>query len=164
MASLSGGVGSVRQSNNKGNRDVFSDTSRKAGDAFRARALDGLPHAGNAPAAGAPAANQQGQAANTGPLRVAVKAEPSQAEWTKVCGKDPSNNAEICYTTRDFVSDQGQPVLATAVYDVKGPQNQKIVRFLMPLGLLLKPGIRFAVDQSAPLAGTYTMCFPNGWA
>jgi hypothetical protein len=45
---------------------------------------------------------------------------------------------------------------------VKGAQNQKVVRFLMPLGLLLKPGIRFAVDQTTPLAGTYTVCFPNG--
>jgi invasion protein IalB len=111
------------------------------------------------PAAGAP---QQGQQAATGPLVVQVKPEPSQTEWTKVCGKDPGNNAEICYTTRDFVSDQGQPVLAAAVYDVKGPQTQKVVRFLMPLGLLLKPGIRFAVDQSQPIAGTYTICFPNG--
>lgn len=115
------------------------------------------------PAQPAAPAQQQGQQSQTGPLIVQVKSEPSQAEWTKVCGKDPGNNAEICYTTRDFVSDQGQPVLATAVYDVKGgPQSQKIVRFLMPLGLLLKPGIRFAVDQSAPMAGTYTMCFPNG--
>lgn len=113
------------------------------------------------PAPAAPAA-QQGQQAATGPLLVQVKAEPSQADWTKVCGKDPGNGAEICYTTRDFVSDQGQPVLAAAVYDVKGALNQKVVRFLMPLGLLLKPGIRFAVDQTAPLAGTYTVCFPNG--
>ena len=115
-----------------------------------------------APAAPAQAAPQQGQQ-NTGPLVVQVKPEPSQTDWTKVCGKDPANGAEICYTTRDFVSDQGQPVLAAAVYDVKGgPQAQKVVRFLMPLGLLLKPGIRFAVDQSQPLAGTYTICFPNG--
>lgn len=99
---------------------------------------------------------------DTGPLLVAVKPEPSQTEWTKVCGKDPANNAEICYTTRDFVSDQGQPVLAAAIYDVKGPSSTKIVRFLMPLGLLLRPGIRFAVDQGAPSAGAYTICFPNG--
>lgn len=113
------------------------------------------------PAPAQPAQNNQA-AGGTGPLLVQVKAEPSQADWTKVCGKDPSNNSEICYTTRDFVSDQGQPVLAAAVYDVRGAQSQKIVRFLMPLGLLLKPGIRFAIDQTQPLAGAYTMCFPNG--
>jgi len=107
---------------------------------------------------------QQGQAG--GPTVVQVKPEPSQTDWTKVCGKDQASNAEICYTTRDFVSDQGQPVLAVAVYDVKGgnPQQagQKIVRFLLPLGLILQPGIRFAVDQGQPTAGRYAICFPNG--
>jgi invasion protein IalB len=97
----------------------------------------------------------------SGPTIVQVKPEPSQPEWTKVCGSDPANNKEICYTTRDFISDQGQPVLAVAIYDVKG-DPQKIVRFLMPLGLLLTPGIRFGVDQAQPIAGKYQICFPNG--
>jgi invasion protein IalB len=107
-------------------------------------------------------AQQPGQA--TGPTVVQVKPEPSQTDWTKVCGKDQGSNAEICYTTRDFVSDQGQPVLAVAVYDVKGgPQGgSKVVRFLMPLGLLLQPGVRFAVDQGQPTPGRYAICFPNG--
>lgn len=102
-----------------------------------------------------------GAAAATGPTVVQVKPEPSQTTWTKVCGKDQAANKEICYTTRDFVSDTGQPVLAVAVYDVKGDAN-KIVRFLMPLGLLLRPGIRFGVDNSQPTSGAYAVCFPNG--
>ena len=115
-----------------------------------------------APSPAAPAQQPQAAQQNTGPTVVQVKAEPSQPDWTKVCGKDQANNAEICYTTRDFVSDQGQPVLAVAIYDVKGPQAQRIVRFLMPLGLLLQPGIRFAVDQGQATAGRYAICFPNG--
>ncbi|MET0743487.1 MAG: invasion associated locus B family protein, partial [Microvirga sp.] len=107
----------------------------------------------------APAPGLAPQAQGTGPMVVQVKAEPSQPDWTKVCGKDQAANKEICYTTRDFVSDQGQPVLAVAIYDVKGDPN-KIVRFLMPLGLLLKPGIRFAVDQGQPTPGGYAICFP----
>ena len=115
------------------------------------------------PKPGAPAQAPAAQAPQgNGPMVVQVKAEPSQPEWTKVCGKDQGANAEICYTTRDFVSDQGQPVLAVALYDVKGQQAQKIVRFLMPLGLLLQPGIRFAVDQGQPTDGKYAVCFPNG--
>ncbi|MGO4386082.1 invasion associated locus B family protein [Microvirga sp. 2YAF29] len=109
-----------------------------------------------APAAGQPAQQQ------SGPTVVQVKAEPSQPEWTKVCGKDQNTNTEICYTTRDFVSDQGQPVLALAVYDIKGQQPQKVVRFVMPLGLLLAPGLRFTVDQGQAVAGRYVMCLPNG--
>lgn len=115
------------------------------------------------PAAQQPAAPAQQQGdQGTGPTVVQVKPEPSQPDWTKVCGKDQGTNSEICYTTRDFVSDQGQPVLAVAVYDVKGQQSQRIVRFLMPLGLLLQPGIRFAVDQGQPTPGKYAICFPNG--
>ena len=114
------------------------------------------------PAPAAPAAQPQ-QAAAPGGTVVQVKPEPSQPDWTKVCGKDAAaGNAEICYTTRDFVSDQGQPVMAVAVYDAKGAQSQKIVRFLMPLGLLLQPGIRFAVDQGQQTNGRYAICFPNG--
>jgi invasion protein IalB len=108
-----------------------------------------------------PAAPAQGQGAPAGPTVVQVKPEPSQTSWTKVCGKDQAANKEICYTTRDFVSDQGQPVLAAAIYDVKGDPN-KIVRFLMPLGLLLQPGIRFGVDSAQPTGGRYAICFPNG--
>lgn len=113
------------------------------------------------PPAAAPAQPAQGQGAQTGPTVVQVKPEPSQTSWTKVCGKDQAANKEICYTTRDFVSDQGQPVLAVAIYDVKGDTN-KIVRFLMPLGLLLQPGIRFAVDSAQPTPGRFAICFPNG--
>ena len=118
-----------------------------------------------APRAGQPAPAQPAQApagqAGTGPTVVQVKPEPSQTAWTKVCGKDEAAKKEICYTTRDFVSDQGQPVLAAAIYDVKGDAN-KIVRFLMPLGLLLQPGIRFGVDTAQPTAGRFAICFPNG--
>lgn len=103
-----------------------------------------------APPAGAPA----------GPVKVELS--PSQAEWTKVCGKDPSAGKEICYTTRDFGAQADQPpVLALAVYDVKG-DDTKIVRLLMPVGLMLKPGFRFAVDKNQPEAGAYEICFPNG--
>ncbi len=78
------------------------------------------------PPAGQQPAQQPAGAQNTGPTVVQVRPEPSQTEWTKVCGRDPGNNREICYTTRDFVSDQGQPVMAVAVYDVKGDATRII--------------------------------------
>src|SRR6476661_5421375 len=115
------------------------------------------------PAQQQPAQQQpaQQQQQPSGPSVVQVKPEPSQTSWTKVCGKDQAANKEICYTTRDFVSDQGQPVLAVAIYDVKGDPN-RIVRFLMPLGLLLQPGIRYAADNGGAQSGRYAICFPNG--
>jgi invasion protein IalB len=104
---------------------------------------------------------QQPAQQQAAPSVVQVKSEASQTDWTKACGKDPSNSKDICYTTRDFVSDQNVPVIAVAVYDVKGEPN-KMVRFLLPLQLLLPPGLRVGFDQSQPLEGRYAICFPNG--
>jgi invasion protein IalB len=106
-----------------------------------------------------PAQQQQQQPAQ-GPMRVEL--QPTQGEWTKVCGKDPAANKEICYTTRDFGTAADQPpVLALAVYDVKG-DDQRIVRLLLPVALLLRPGFRFSVDKGATQEGGFEICFPNG--
>ncbi len=96
------------------------------------------------------------------PAPTQVNLQPAQADWTKVCGKDPATNKEICYTTRDFGQAADQPpVLALAVYDVKGDDN-KIVRLLMPPALLLRPGIRVSIDKGAAIEGSFEICFPNG--
>ena len=118
-----------------------------------------------APPATTPPAGTQTNAAQTGPQIVNVKSDPAQTEWTKVCGKDQGSGTDVCYTTRDFVSDQGQPVLAVAVYEMKNAaqkQEARVVRFLLPLGLLLQPGIRFTVDGQQGTAGKFAVCFPNG--
>jgi invasion protein IalB len=109
-----------------------------------------------APGAAAP----QGQAQQpAGPVKADLVAV--QPDWTKVCGAEPSTKKEICYTTRDFGVQADQPLLALAVYDPKG-EDHKVVRLLLPPGLMLKPGFRFAVDKSAMEAGAFEICFPNG--
>jgi invasion protein IalB len=119
-----------------------------------------------APAPAQPAQNQPapggapGATAEGGQVQQ-LKPEPAQPDWLKFCGNDPSTNQQICYTTRDFVSDQGQPALAVAIYDLNG-KPEKIARFILPLGLLLTPGIRFSVDQSGAAEGKFVVCLPNG--
>ena len=113
-----------------------------------------------APAQPAPPAEQgQGQQPQ-GPIRVELSPGPN--DWTKICGKDPGAGKEICYTTREFTTQPDQPpILAVAVYDVKG-EDTRMVRFMMPVGLMLRPGFRFAVDKGAMLSGNFEICFPNG--
>jgi invasion protein IalB len=112
-----------------------------------------------APAAGA-AQPQQPQ----GPIAADLVAV--QPDWTKVCGSDPQTKKEMCYTTRDFgvsakEGEAPQPLLALAIYDPKG-DDQKIIRLLLPPGLMLKPGFRFAIDKGAQESGTFEICYPNG--
>jgi invasion protein IalB len=115
--------------------------------------------------AGSPVLAQQAQQAAPqqqqpqGPIKADLVAV--QQDWTKVCGSDPQSKKEICYTTRDFGAKADQPLLALAIYDPKG-EDHKVVRLLLPPGLMLKPGFRFSVDKSPLEAGAFEICFPNG--
>ena len=139
----------------------MSMSSSRFGAALLAGALllGSAPAFAQQPGAMAPAAPAPGQApmgqpgggAPQGPLKVDLI--PTQADWTKVCGHDAAANKDICYTTRDFGAQKDQaPVLALAVYDVKG-EDVRIVRFLMPVGLMLRPGFRFSVDKGPVTEG-----------
>ncbi len=95
-----------------------------------------------------------------GPIRLDLVG--TQPQWTKVCGHDQAADKDVCYTTRDFSAQANQaPVLAVAVYDIKG-DDTRIIRLLMPVGLMLRPGFRFWVDNGATLDGAFEICFPNG--
>jgi invasion protein IalB len=115
------------------------------------------------PAAPAQPGQTQGgqpQQAQQGPVKLDLV--PTQNDWTKVCGHDPAANKDICYTTRDFSAQTGQaPVLALAVYDIKG-EDTRIVRLLVPVGLMLRPGFRFSIDDNPMQEGAFEICFPNG--
>jgi invasion protein IalB len=111
------------------------------------------------PPAGAPAQAQPAAASSV----VQLKGDPNQADWTKVCGKEPESQRETCYTTRDFVAENNAPVLAVAVYETKvGAKVERQVRYLLPLTFLLQPGIRTSIDGGQPVAGRYTICVQNG--
>ncbi len=112
-----------------------------------------------------PAQPAQGQQpAAPGSAVVALKPDPNQQSWTKVCGRDPATQRETCYVTRDFVAENDTPVLAVAVYETKGEGNrvERQVRYLLPLTFLLQPGVRSSMDGGQPIAGRYTLCMPNG--
>jgi invasion protein IalB len=112
-----------------------------------------------APAAPAPAAPAPA-APPTGPVRLELIA--MQAPWTKICGKDQGSGKEVCYTTRDFGQAADQPpTLAIAVYQMAN-EERRIARFLLPVGLLLRPGFRLVIDKGEPIDGKFAICFPNG--
>jgi invasion protein IalB len=100
----------------------------------------------------APAQPQQGP--------VKLELIPLDANWTKACSKDPSGK-EFCATTRFFGQTASQPTLSVAVYSVTG-EDKRFARFLLPVGLLLRPGFRLTIDKGDPIDGHYVVCFPNG--
>ncbi|WP_237477080.1 invasion associated locus B family protein [Lichenibacterium dinghuense] len=112
-----------------------------------------------APAAGAQPA--QAQPNPSAPVKLDMQALQG-TDWTKVCGKPAPGQKETCFTTRDFTTDPKQPPqVALAIYDVKGEDN-RVARVLLPIGLMLRPGVRFSVDKGAATPGAYEFCMPNG--
>jgi invasion protein IalB len=111
-----------------------------------------------APAAAAPA--PAAPAAPQGPIKIDLQG--LQSPWQKICGKDPANGKDICYTTRDFGQAPDQPpTLAVAVYQISG-DDRRIARFLLPVALMLKPGFRLIIEKGEPIDGKFAICFPNG--
>ena len=99
-------------------------------------------------------------AAPSGPVKLDLT--PMQAPWTKICGKDQGSGKEVCYTTRDFGQAADQPpTRAIEVYQMSN-EERRIARFLLPVGLLLRPGFRLVIDKGEPIDGKFAICFPNG--
>ena len=122
--------------------------------------LAGALLAGQAQAQTAPAQGQAQQNPNA-PARIEMQPVPN-TDWTKVCSKPQPGQKDLCFTTRDFTTSPDQPPpVALAIYDVKGEES-RIVRILLPIGLLLKPGIRMSVDKGAVTDASFTFCMPNG--
>ena len=114
-----------------------------------------------APPAGAPPAGAQQAQNPAAPVKLDMQTLQG-SDWTKVCGKPTPGQKETCFTTRDFTTDPNQPPqVALAIYDVKG-EDSRILRVLLPIGLMLRPGVRFAVDKGAASSGAYEFCMPNG--
>jgi invasion protein IalB len=116
------------------------------------------PSATAAPAA--PAGPSAPAGAPPGPVKLDLT--PMQAPWTKICGNDQGSGKQVCYTTRDFGQAADQPpTLAIAVYQMAS-EERRIARFLLPVGLLLRPGFRLVIDKGEPIDGKFAICFPNG--
>ncbi len=120
------------------------------------------------PAAGQPATAPQAAPAPAAPASGApaqpeiIELVPSAGQsWTKICG-DKEGEAQTCFTSREFVTKDGQRGVAMAIYDISGPKPQKHVRALMPLGFKLPVGVRLNVDKTKVIAGKYDVCLPVG--
>lgn len=114
----------------------------------------GAPKPAPAPAAPATPAQPQG-------IKVPLKAAPEQNDWLKVCDEDPTIKKVLCYTTRDFVAENNQPVMAVAIYAVKD-DTRRFARLLVPLTFLIPPGIRMSAEGMTPVNAKFQICLPQG--
>jgi invasion protein IalB len=134
-----------------------------------APALAQQPAQPKAPAKAAP----KGAQPKTPPAAPAAPAPPAQATapeqpplifspWTKFCMKAPDPNAkQVCVTGKEGKFESGQPILSAVLIEPEG-DAKKILRVIVPLGMVLQYGTRLLIDQGQPAAAPYVVCFVNG--
>jgi invasion protein IalB len=132
-----------------------------AGSAFAqkepAKPTAPAPAAPTAPAGGAPAA---GAPAPQPPSKVDLVSP--EAQWVKLCGKEQSTGKDACQTMRDFSTSADQPpMISMQVFEMQGEEKRKLRFMIVPIGLLLKPGVRVIIDKGEPIEGKYDICFQN---
>ena len=115
-----------------------------------APAAPGAPGAPAAPGQAAP-----GQPAPPSKLDL-VSPEPM---WAKLCAKDNS----VCAIMRDFATSADQPpvISVNLTEQQQGEEKHRAMHLQVPIGVLLRPGLRVVIDKGEPLDGKFDLCGPN---
>ncbi|MDY8110768.1 invasion associated locus B family protein [Fulvimarina sp. 2208YS6-2-32] len=96
---------------------------------------------------------------------LAQQAAPASAppsvpgEWFKVCSEQGENN--ICNTQFTLVADTRQLITAMNLIEVSGKVNQKVVQAVVPTGRVIPAGVQVKIDDAAPVALNYSVCFQD---
>jgi invasion protein IalB len=107
---------------------------------------------------------------NAQPVRPALAPKPDGVpavandsvldDWVKICNTDPQAKKEICQTTYDLRAPSGQFLANFTLIEASG-ETRKIVRLIVPTGLLLQEDLQMKVDESKPEAAKYAYCAPD---
>lgn len=97
---------------------------------------------------------------------VSIAAEPEIAkygDWTNVCNAG-ANGQKQCTSTqvlsRQLETGQNVRVLQSTI--VKLNDSNYVFQFVLPLGVDLRPGIAFQIDQNNQRSGQFFTCIASG--
>jgi len=84
--------------------------------------------------------------------------------WVKICNTDPNAQKEVCLISQELRSDSGQFLASVAIRETPGEQRRSLLT-VVPVGMLIQPGVQLQVDGSEPATAEYTICMSNAcWA
>ncbi|AGA33007.1 Invasion associated locus B family protein [Thioalkalivibrio nitratireducens DSM 14787] len=95
--------------------------------------------------------------AATAQLDGPVRPGPTHQDWQVLCEDGPAG--ENCFITQTTVDEDDEPVMQVSVGILEG--SPAIVIHL-PLGLDLRPGVLFEIENQVQREFPYQTCLPNG--
>ncbi|MEJ1157023.1 invasion associated locus B family protein [Prosthecomicrobium sp. N25] len=81
--------------------------------------------------------------------------------WIKICQTDEKTKKEVCQTGYDLRTTTGQILASFVLMEMTG-ETRKIVRIVVPTGLLLQPGLKVQVDDGKAEDGKFGFCSEAG--
>lgn len=80
--------------------------------------------------------------------------------WVKVCSTDQASKQKVCVTRADLRGENGSFISSVTIQQL-GDEAKYGMGILMPLGVLLQPGVSLNVDGTAKGKAAFTICLPN---
>jgi invasion protein IalB len=90
----------------------------------------------------------------------AAPAAGAESIWIKVCSTDQASKQKVCMTRADLRGENGSFVSSVTIQQI-GEEKRYGVGVLMPLGVLLQPGVKLAVDGAPLVTAQFTICLPQ---
>jgi invasion protein IalB len=118
-------------------------------------ALSVIPAA--AQKAGAPAAAAAAPAAGAAPAAAAAGPASIASTWVKTCDTDKASKKELCIIEQEIRTDSGFFIASIGLRQVTGDKKISLMA-TVPLGMLLKPGLKAQVDGGTPISLVYGIC------
>lgn len=81
-------------------------------------------------------------------------------DWMLRCGRS-QQGPEVCEMQQEQTDDEGQPIMAVAVGTAPGTPNL-VLLVMLPLGILLPPGVTLQVDDGAEVPLEVQLCERRG--
>lgn len=80
--------------------------------------------------------------------------------WVKVCSTDQASKQKVCVTRADLRGENGSFISSVTIQQI-GEEAKYGMGILMPLGVLLQPGVALNIDGAAKGKAAFTICLPN---
>lgn len=90
----------------------------------------------------------------------AAPAAAPQSAWIKECGEDPQTKKRICIVVQELRAETGQFIASVQIRTVQDDPKISLIA-MVPVGMLIQPGVRVQVDQNQQQEVKYGICFPN---
>ncbi|MCP4382193.1 MAG: invasion associated locus B family protein [Hyphomicrobiales bacterium] len=90
------------------------------------------------------------------------EAPAGQSAWVKACNPTPVEGQNFCVTVQEIRAETGQFIASAMIREILGDKKESSLVVVVPLGMMMRPGLRAQIDTSPQQEMAYDVCLANG--